>query len=132
MVDISKIPAAMKDYELDDVSELETFMIEADCDAFCDALHRFDEHKKLENMPYWVAETLYDMLTCEAFEDYESGNDIFPYHLDVSNRQEVEWVIDMILSWGVYENDPNEGIDVTNNHYFVHAGEGYWVEIFRD
>lgn len=137
MIDRTQIPAAMAYYMLDDVEDLEPHMIEADYADFCNALDYFDESKKLENMPWWAMEILYKLLCSEAFYDYDSGNDVLPYNLDVSNRQEMEWVIDLVQSWGVHESNPNESIDANENHYFVCAADygmgmsDCWVEIFN-
>lgn len=136
MIDRTQIAAAMEYYDLDDVEDIEPHMIEADYNYFCNALDYFDTDKKLENMPWWAANTLYKLLCSEAFEHYDSGEDVLPYNLDVSNKQEMEWVIDMVKSWGVYDSDPNESIDDIDTHYFVCAADygmsldDCWVEIY--
>lgn len=137
MIDRTQISAAMAYYNLDDAEDLQPHMIEASYADFCNALDYFDTEKKLENMPWWAAKTLYKLLTSEAFEQYDSGNDILPYNLDVSNKQEMEWVIDLVQSWGVYPGDPNDGIAANEHHYFVCAKDygmnldDCWVEIYN-
>lgn len=139
MIDKTRIPEAMDYYGLESVEDLQPHMLIAGYNDFCNALDQFDEAGKLENMPWWAAKTLYNHLISEAFENYNSGEDVLPHCLDVSNKEEMEWVIDLVQSWGVYDGDPNEGIAASENHFFINAcasglGAYYvdsWLEIIN-
>ena len=139
MINRQRIAAAMAYYNLDDVEDVKPHMINASYGEFYHALDDFDEEGKLNNMPWWAARTLYSHLLSEAFENYDSGEDVLPYNLDVSSQQEMEWVIDLVQSWGVYPDDPNDGIDASESHYFINTvacGLGAycadcWVEIYN-